>query len=52
MATVTITLTDVGDDGDVNCALVFEGGFNPASEAHELAAELAADLAESEKLND
>lgn len=52
MATVTITLTDMGEDGDVSCALVFEGGYNPDSEAHELAAELAADLAESEKFND
>ena len=45
MATVTITLTDVGDEGDVTCALHFEGKFDPDSEAHELAMDLAADLA-------
>lgn len=48
MATVTIILTDVGEDGDLSCALVFEGGYNPDSEAHAVAAELAADLAEGE----
>jgi len=48
MATVTITLTDIGDEGDLSCALVFEGGFDPDSEAHTVAAELAADLAEGE----
>lgn len=52
MATVTITLTDVGDEGDVTCALHFGGAFDPDSEAHELAMDIAADLGETGELND
>lgn len=52
MATVTITLTDVGDEGDVACAVHFEDKFDPDSEAHDLAMQLATDLGETGELND
>lgn len=46
MATVTIRITDAGDDGDVSVELDFGKGFDADSEAHTLAAELAMELKE------
>lgn len=46
MATVTVTLTDDGDDGGVSVVLNFGTGFDPSSEAHTLAAEMAMELQE------
>lgn len=46
MATVTIRITDEGAEGDVSVMLDFGPGFDPNSEAHTLAAEMAMELQE------
>lgn len=46
MATVTLTITDEGDDGDLMVQLNFVGGFDADSEAHTTAADLAMQLQE------
>lgn len=46
MATVTIVITDQGDEGDIVATFDYGKKFDPNSEAHQLAAELSMELTE------
>lgn len=53
MASVTITIRDTDDHGNITVASDFGGeGFDETSEAHRLAAEIMTELAQEENPND